>query len=247
MQVRPRNHVPVASNSRVCSLFQHGRARASTKHMDRMQVIRSWRSATEIAEALGELEPLASFAASWDAASYRACSHSVAALRQDMQLLRCGELLCCTAVDIRRPAHRFRNSGPCRAETHGMRAAHREWTAQLADVPDVQRAGVLELDTARLKAGLATKLRSAQASAMMLLLAAVRREARGAISELCTLTECVQRALVASVSRLAPSAPAKRGAALLAFWVAQAAAASAEHAVRLFGVQAAAADRHAGA
>lgn len=53
-----------------------------------VQVMRSYREAQQVADALGDLGVLLRFACMWDARAYKARQHSVAGLRKDALLLR---------------------------------------------------------------------------------------------------------------------------------------------------------------
>jgi len=53
-----------------------------------LQVMRSYREAQQVADALGELGVLLKFACMWDPKAYKARQHTVAGLRKDALLIR---------------------------------------------------------------------------------------------------------------------------------------------------------------
>lgn len=54
-----------------------------------MQVMRSYREAQQVTDALGDLGVLLRFACMWDPKAYKRRQHTVAGLRRDTQLIRC--------------------------------------------------------------------------------------------------------------------------------------------------------------
>jgi hypothetical protein len=59
-----------------------------------LQVMRSYREAQQVADALSSLGVLMRFACMWDPKAYKARQHTVAGLRKDMMLIRCVQSLC---------------------------------------------------------------------------------------------------------------------------------------------------------
>lgn len=72
----PANMPYVALPSTSCVLCPHS------------QVMRSYREAQQVADALSDLGVLLRFACMWDPKAYKARQHTVAGLRRDMLLIR---------------------------------------------------------------------------------------------------------------------------------------------------------------